>query len=136
MDADNLMKVNLLKQGIVMLNSNGIGTVTRKMVRERAVELTLIKGLPPQNVSRSEWNQAMRELTGKGERDATDFILESAPEAERWDPVHGSRGSKANESSSEDEDDDGRSDSARLVEEGISEAAHDQMLKSAVAKPI
>jgi hypothetical protein len=38
------MKINPLKQGILTENSAGIGTVTRKMVRERAVELAVING--------------------------------------------------------------------------------------------
>ena len=39
-------------------------------------------------------------------------------------------GHKLPEASSEDADDDGRSDSARVVEEGVAEAEHDQMLQA------
>ena len=39
------MKTNPLKQGALTENSAGIGTVTRKMVRERAVELAVIRRL-------------------------------------------------------------------------------------------
>ena len=42
------MKANPLKEGVLTENSAGIGTVTRKMVRERAVELAAINGRPPQ----------------------------------------------------------------------------------------
>jgi hypothetical protein len=45
--------------------------------------------------------------------------------------VVGSTGEKAPESASEDEDEDGRSESAQLVEQGIGEAEHDQMLRAA-----
>ena len=38
------MKINPLKQGVLTENSTGIGTVTRQMVRERAVELAAING--------------------------------------------------------------------------------------------
>ena len=38
------MKTNPLKEGALTENSAGIGTVTRKMVRERAVELAVING--------------------------------------------------------------------------------------------
>jgi len=112
-------------------NGAGIGTVTPGMVRERAVELALINGRPASEVSPSDWDQAKRELTGGSDTDPNDVILESAPESERWDPVHGSTGHKAHESSSDDQDDDGRSDSARLVEEGVAEAEHDQMVQAA-----
>jgi len=112
-------------------NGAGIGTVTRGMVKERAVELALINGRTTLEVSQSDWEQAKSELTGGSDADLNDALLESAPESERWDPVHGSTGHKAPESSSDDENEDGRSDSAMLVEEGIAEAEHDQMLQAA-----
>jgi hypothetical protein len=122
---------NLLKDGHITDNGAGIGTVTRGMARERAVELAIINGRPASEASPSDWDQAKRELTGGSDTAPKDVILESAPESERWDPVHGSTGRKAREFSSDDEDDDGRSDSARLVEEGVAEAEHDQMLQAA-----
>jgi len=82
-------------------------------------------------ISPTDWDQAKRELTGGSDKDPNDAILESAPESERWDPIHGSTGHKAYESGSDDEDEDGRSDGARLVEEGIAEAEHDQMVQAA-----
>jgi hypothetical protein len=124
---------NLLKDGQMTENGAGIGTVTRGMVKERAVELALINGRTALEVSQSDWEQAKGELTGGSDVDLNDALLESAPESERWDPVHGSTGHKAPESSSDDENEDGRSDSAMLVEEGIAEAQHDQMLQAAKA---
>ena len=101
------------------------------MVKERAVELALINGRTALEVSQSDWEQAKSELTGGSDVDLNDALLQAAPESERWDPVHGSTGHKAPESSSEDENEDGKSDSAMLVEEGIAEAQHDQMLQAA-----
>ncbi|MEP6664611.1 MAG: hypothetical protein ABJC04_13200 [Verrucomicrobiota bacterium] len=40
-----------------------LGTVTRRMERERAVELALINGRSAQDVSKADWEQAKRELT-------------------------------------------------------------------------
>jgi hypothetical protein len=122
---------NPLKEGAMTENSAGIGTVTRAMVRERAVELALINGRTALEVSKSDWEQAKRELTGEPNTDPNEAVLEAAPESERWDPVHGSTGHKVPAASSEDEDDEGRSDSERLVEEGIAEAEHDQRLQAA-----
>jgi hypothetical protein len=121
------MKTNPLKEGSLTENSAGLGTVSRKMVRERAVELAVINGRSAQNVSKSDWEQARRELTGEPDTDPKEAILESAPESERWDPVPGSTGHKVPVAASEDEDDEGRSDNERLVEEGIAGAEHDQM---------
>jgi hypothetical protein len=120
-----------LKQGTLIENSTGIGTVTRETVRKRAVELAIINGRSANEASKADWLQAKRELTGEPEIDPKETVLESAPESERWDPIPGSTGHKAPEAASEDEDDEGRSDSAKLVEEGIKEAEHDQMLQAA-----
>jgi len=121
------MKKNPLKDGILTENSAGLGTVTRKMVRERAVELAAINGRSAQEMSKSDREQAKRELTGDSDADPKEAILESAPESERWDPVPGSTGHKAPTTPSADEDEEGRSDNERLVEEGIEGAEHDQM---------
>ena len=120
------MKTNPLKEGALTENSAGIGTVTRKMVRERAIELAVINGRSAQDVSKSDREQAKRELTDDSDTDPKEAILESAPESERWDPVPGSTGHKAPVAASEDEDDEGRSDNEKLVEEGIAGAEHDQ----------
>jgi hypothetical protein len=64
-------------------------------------------------------------LTGKPGADVKEDVLESAPESERWDPVAGSTGDKVPAAPSEDEDDEGRSDNERLVDEGIAGAEDD-----------
>jgi hypothetical protein len=125
------MKRNPLKEGALTENSAGIGTVTRKMVRQRAIELAIINGRSARKVSESDWEQAKRELTGKPDEDPKEAALESAPESERWDPVPGSTGHKVPGAPSEDEDNEGRSDNERLVEEGIEGAEHDQMRQAA-----
>jgi len=125
------MKTNPLKQGALTENSTGLGTVTRKMVRERAVELAIIGGRSASEVSKSDWQQAKRELTGETDADPKEALLEAAPESERWAPVSGSTGHKVPVAAGEDEDEEGRSDNERLVEEGIAGAEHDQMLQSA-----
>ena len=122
---------NLLKDGHMTENGAGLGTITRGMVRERAVEIAIINGRAASEVNPSDWDQAKQELTGGSDITSNDAILEAAPESERWDPVHGSTGHQAHKSGSDDEDDDGRTDSARLVEEGVAEAEHDQMLQAA-----
>lgn len=111
-------------------NSAGIGTVTRKMVREHAVELAVINGRTAHEASKSDWEQAKRELTGEPDTDPKEAILEAASETERWDPVPGSTGHKTPVAASEDEDDEGRSDNERLVEEGIAGAEDDQNLQA------
>ncbi len=124
------MNKNPLYKGMIEENSVGIGEISGEMIEVRAEELALIAGRP---VTEEDHQQARRELTGGGDMDAKQVFLESASEDERWDPVHGSTGHQAPESPSEDEDEDGRNESAQLVEEGVSEAEHDQMLQAARA---
>jgi hypothetical protein len=127
------MKTNPLKDGVLTENSAGIGTVTRKMVRERAVELAVINGRSAQEASKTDWEQAKRELTGDSNLDSNETALESALESERWDPVPGSTGHKVPVAQSADEDDEGRSDNERLVDEGMAGAEHDQTRQAAKA---
>jgi hypothetical protein len=114
-----------------MENAAGIGAVTPQMVEARARELAAINGHPSSEPSESDYQQAKRELTGESETDPQEESRESIPESEGWDPVPGSTGRQAAESLGEDEDAEGRSESAQLFEEGINEAEHDQMLRAA-----
>jgi hypothetical protein len=127
------MRKNPLNKGIVMENAAGIGTVTPEMVEARARELAAINGHPSSEPSEADYQQAKRELTGEPEMDPQQESRESIPESDGWDPVPGSTGRQAEESLGEDEDAEGRSESAQLFEEGVTEAEHDQMRRAARA---
>lgn len=116
-----------------MINSTAVGTVTRKMVRQRATELALIDGRSGQDVSAADWATAKRELTGKPDIDPKEALVDDAPESERWDPLPGSTGQIVPVTSIDGEGDDGQSLGEKLVEEGEKEAEHDQMLQAAKA---
>jgi len=127
------MKKNPLNKGIIMENAAGIGTVTPGMVEARARELAAINGRPSAP-SEADYQQAKRELTGEEETDPQEESREeSVSESDGWDRVPGSTGRQAAESLGEDEDAEGRSESAQMFEEGINEAEHDQMLRAAEA---
>ena len=131
MDTDFSPKnTNPLKVGVLTENSAGIGAVTRGMVRKRAVELAAIDGRLSQETSKSDWDQARRELTGEPDMDPKEAMLEDAPESVRWDAVPATEGRKIPVAAGEDEDAEGRSDPERLVEEGIAGAEHDQMVQA------
>ena len=112
------MKKNPINKGVLTVNAKGIGPVTLERVNARARELALLAGCVPPQVRQSDYEQAERELAGEPDIDRQDTMLESLPEAKRWDPVPGSAGQQARESPSEDEDDEGRSETEQLVEEG------------------
>src|SRR6266853_3844909 len=117
-----------------MQNADGIGTVTPAMVEARARELAVINGHGSSGPTKADYQQAKCKLTGEEEIDPQEKNVESLPESEGWDPVPGSSGRQAAESLGEDEDAEGRSESAQMFEEGINEAEHDQMRRAAEAE--
>ena len=125
------MKIDPANENSLIIHSSGIGTVTRKMVRERSVELAIINGRSEQQVSKADWDQAKRELTGGPEEDPNQEMLDLAPESERWDPLPGSTGHIIPVPSDDGQGDDGKSVGERLVDQGVNEAEHDQMLQAA-----
>ena len=127
------MRKNPLNKGIIMENAAGIGTVTSEMVEARARELAAINGRPSSEPSEADYQQAKRELTGEAEMDPQEESSEPIPESEGWDPVSGSAGRQAADSLGEDEDAEGRSESAQVFEEGVTEAEHDQMRQASRA---
>ena len=90
----------------------------------------LVRPNPAPVASDADFEQAERELSGGPELDSKEELIEALPESERWDPVPGSRGTQAVEPPSEEEDDEGRNESAQLIDEGVHEAEHDQMLEA------
>src|SRR5207247_2002629 len=127
------MKKNPRNKGIIMENAAGIGTVTSETVEARARELAALNGRPSSEPSETDYQQAKRELTGEAETDPQEESTESIPESEGWDPVPGSTGRQAADSLGEDEDAEGRSESAQMFEEGVTEAEHDQMRQASRA---
>jgi hypothetical protein len=125
------MQKNPVNKGMIARNSDGIGTVSNAMIHKRAKELALISGRNPPVVLEEDLERAARELAGGSELDQQEKAIEDLPESKRWDPVPGSEGVQAPEVANEDEDDDeGRNESAQLIEEGVHEAEHDQMLEA------
>jgi len=127
------MDKNPLNKGVLTENFIGIGPATPSMVHARARELALLAGRVPPHVEQADYEEAKRELTGGPNLDREETAIESIPESERWNPVPGSAGRQAPESPSEDEDDEGRSETEQLVDEGVEEAGFDRMVQAARA---
>lgn len=130
------MNTNPLKDGVLTDHSVGIGPVTRKMVRERAVELAVINGRSASETSKSDWEQAKLELTSDSNADPNQSLLEAAPESARWDVVPGSTGKMTPAAPGEDEDAEGRSDQERLINEGMAGAEKDSEFQAAQAAAV
>jgi hypothetical protein len=118
-------------KGMIARNFDGIGAVSREMINKRAKELAFLSGRIPPEVTDADYERAERELAGGSELDREDQVLEAMPESQRWDPFPGSQATPGPDVPNEDdEDDEGRNESAQLAEEGVHEAEHDQMLQA------
>lgn len=105
---------------------HGLGTVTRDMIYQRAREIALVNGRAETQMLDADVRQALRELTREFPNVPDPNREEAAPESARWDPVHGSEGRKTEPSPPPDE----QTFAERLVQEGIEDAEHDQMVKA------
>jgi len=69
-------------------------------------------------------------LTSTSDKKRQDAILDALPETKQWDPVPGSIGYQAPETPNEDEDEEGRSESEQMVDDGIDKAKRDQIAQA------
>jgi hypothetical protein len=127
------MSKNPISQGSVTDKFRELGELGPDLTRTRARELAVIAGRTPPVPTPADYDQARRELTGGPDLDPETAAIEALPESERWDPMPGSSGQEAPALADEESDEEGRNESAQLVEEGMKEAEHDQMLQAARA---
>lgn len=110
-------------EGKMTEHARGLGTVTPEMVTRRAHEIALINRRPENKPTPEDWQEAKRELTESGQpaHDPMDDI----PVGKRWDPVPGSPSRRANTFPADDE----QTVAESLVESGVEEAEHEQMVE-------
>jgi hypothetical protein len=112
------------RTGKISDHFGGLGTVTREMVEKRAREIAVINGRASNDFTENDWVQAKHEFLGIQE---VEEIEEEEPVAAltRWDEEPGTSGHQVENEEAPDE----QTFAERLVEEGVEEANHDQMLK-------
>ena len=110
------------ESGRISDHFRGMGTVTREMVERRAKEIAIINGHAPHDFTENDWTQAKHELLGDNRE-----IEEEEPVAAltRWDEGPGTSGHHVANVPPPDE----QTVAEHLVEEGVEEANHDQMLR-------
>lgn len=106
----------------IIHHSQGLGTPSAEMVRQRAVELALIDGRDEFNDQ--DWQAAKRELHGGHESNDTNGEMTAADFISEHDMVVASVGHHTENIGPEDQD----NVLEELVAEGMDEAVHDQML--------
>jgi hypothetical protein len=120
------MNENQVEAGRFTEGGHGLGTVTQAMVLHRAREIALINGRSSHHVLDTDLNQARRELTGQERLTPPLTAGETLLEESRWDPIPESVAHQAPTVSPPDE----QTFAEELVEEGVEEAEHDQMVKA------
>lgn len=63
------MKPQMLTESASSINPAAKGKVSRKRLRERAVELAAMDGREPQDAGKSDWEKAKYELNGESEQE-------------------------------------------------------------------
>lgn len=106
-------------------HSRGLGTVTREMVIKRARELAVINGRSAKQMLQSDFDQAKRELTGRGEVVEEPEAPRRRSHAELRETIRGTHGRQARTVAAHDE----QTDAEKLVNQGIADAEHDQMIE-------
>jgi hypothetical protein len=117
------MKRDRTEEGKISARGRALGTATPQMVEVRAREIALINGRSRDQVTDSDRDEARRELTGAEAIDPQ-AEPEARAEVKQWEPA-GSGGEQAPTLPAHDE----QTDVERLVEEGIAEAEHEQMVE-------
>ena len=112
--------------GKISVHGNGVGAPTAELVEKRAREIALINERNPDEFTDADWDQAERELLGRETITAADDVDEVVDSLSERDEVPGESGRRAGLAGEDDE-----MLGAQLVEGGIEEAAHDQMVVAA-----
>jgi len=120
------MKQRPIEQGRFSDRGEGLGTVTRKMVMQRARQIAVINGRSEKDMNDTDFAEARRELQGEDELNPTPTREETLPEDKRWDPVPASEGRKAPSFEPSDE----QTFAEKLVDEGVADAEHDQEIEA------
>lgn len=112
--------------GKISVHGDGLGAPTPEMIERRAREIALIDERDPNNFTEGDWSKAHRELMGVETFEAPEELREKleADEHETVPETHGHRAPRIGDT--EDEESVGE----RLVEGGIEEATHDQMVEA------
>jgi hypothetical protein len=120
------MNDNSHPAGKISVHGNGFGTPSPDAVEKRAREIALIAERDPDEFTDADWDQARLELLGAAAvPSAPEETDENAEVVEEWNIVASSSGHRAPRTT---EDDDSLGE--QLVEDGVQEAVHDQMVEA------
>jgi hypothetical protein len=119
------MKQKRHEEGRFTRQGQGLGTVTEDMVRARAREIAVINGRAEDQLLDSDLTQAWRELTGEERLHPSATAEETLAEDQRSTGITDT-GHRVEAVPTPDE----QTFAEKLVEEGVQDAEHDQMVRA------
>jgi hypothetical protein len=119
------MRKDDIDKGRISEHSRGLGTVTREMVLKRASEIAIINGRSAGQIMDSDFKQAQRELTGGQEVLEEQEAPRRRSQDEARETVRGTHGRHEPAVAAHDE----QAVTEKLVQQGVSDAEHDQMVE-------
>jgi len=120
------MKAQQVDKGRLTDRGKGLGTVTEKMIIQRARQIAVINGRTEKDIMDTDIDEARRELEGEDEMNPPATAEERIPEDKRWDPVPGSEGEQAPTVSASDK----QTFAEKLYDEGVADAEYDQEIEA------
>src|ERR1043166_8985601 len=113
--------------GKISLHGNGMGVPSPEDIERRAREIATIDERDPDEFTDGDWTQARKELLGAEHPTPPEETTGSAEMSGHWSVTASSRGHRAPRPGAEEDEE---SVGENLVNGGIEEATHDQMLEA------
>jgi hypothetical protein len=122
---------SLQASGKILDHDAGLGEVSEAMVEERARELAMIAGLPPERATNAHRRQASEELRGDADPNSPPADDDaSIAEIIQYDEAPGSSGHAVAPATHAATHGDEETIGEQLYAEGVAEATHDRMVES------
>ncbi len=113
--------------GKISVHGNGVGAPSPEDIERRAREIAMIDERAADDFTDADWEQARRELLGAAHPIPQEETKENAELVTEWQVTTSDTGHRVPRPGLEEDDE---TLGEQLVEGGIEEAAHDQMLEA------
>jgi hypothetical protein len=113
--------------GKISVHGNGVGAPSPEDIERRAREIALIDERDPENFTDTDWELAHRELLGHVHPVPPEETKENAELVSEWQVTTSDTGHRVPRPGVEEDDE---TVGEQLVEDGVEDAAHDQMLEA------
>jgi hypothetical protein len=121
------MKEKKPSGGKISLHGNGMGVPAPEDIERRAREIAMIDERNPDEFTDADWSQARSELMGAENNQPPEQTADNSNVTAEWEVTPDDRGHRVPRPGAEEDEE---SVGEHLVNGGIEEATHDQMLEA------